>query len=234
MSLTRPTSPERPPQRALRGRLRRTARFCLIALPLLLGFRKERGTHECWRRDRPPLLGRTPLTGIVSLPGVECAPGFLAWAPRFGLIIIAVSGVDPMGKDAAHAGCMPYLMPASTSRDRLRVSLLHELTRGQLFREPPAKYLAYHVGLCWVARHPGRPSGLLGGIARAVNPIRPGHTCGLASFVQASPPRPCGNLTACVFGKPPRHLGSQLAMWRISKGLRQENDATADLCYLFQ
>ena len=89
-----PTAHERPQQIALRGRLIRTARFCLIALQLLLGFRKDGGTNDCWRRDRHPLLGRTTLTGIVILPGVEFAPRFFAWDPRFGLIIIAVSGVD--------------------------------------------------------------------------------------------------------------------------------------------
>jgi hypothetical protein len=73
--------------------------------------------------------------------------------------------------------------------------------------EQPAKYLAYHVGLFWVDLHPGRYAGLLGGIAIAVNPIRPGHKFGLASFVQASPPRPFGNLTAFVFGNHPLHLG---------------------------
>lgn len=121
MSLTMTTAHERPQQRALRGRLIRTARFFLIALPLLLGFRNDGGTHDCWRCDRHPLLGRTPLTGIVILPDVEFAPRFFAWDSRFGLIIIAVSGLDHMGKNAAHAGRMPDLIPASTSRNMLRV-----------------------------------------------------------------------------------------------------------------
>src|SRR5512145_291089 len=106
-----PTAHERPQQRALRGRLIRTARFVLIASQLLLGFRKDGSTNDGRRRERHPLLGRTPLTGIVSLPGGEFAACFFAWAPRFGLIIIAVSGVDHIGKDTAHAGCMPYLIP---------------------------------------------------------------------------------------------------------------------------
>lgn len=220
-SLTMPTAHERPQQIALRGRLRRTARFFLIALQLLLGFRKDGGTHECWRRDRHPLLGRTTLAGIVILPGAACAPCFFAWDSRFGLLIIAVAGVDHMGKDAAHAGRRPYGIPASPSRDMLRVEPLHDLARGQLFMKQPATYLAYHVSLFWVDLHPGRHAGLLGGRALAVNPIRPGHKFGLASFVQASPPRPFSHLTPFVCGNHPLHLGSQLAMGGISKGIRQ-------------
>ena len=73
--------------------------------------------------------------------------------------------------------------------------------------EQPAKYLAYHVGLFRVELHPWGHPCLLGGIAIAVNPIRPGHKFRLAGFVQASPPRPFGNLTAFVFGNHTLHLG---------------------------
>src|SRR5712691_5950729 len=116
-----PTAHESPQQIALRGRLIRTARFFLIPLQLLLGFRKDWGTNDRGRRDRHPLLGGTPLAGIVILPGAEFAPRFLAWDARFGLIVIAVSGVHHIGENAPHAGRMPYLILACTSRNMLHV-----------------------------------------------------------------------------------------------------------------
>jgi hypothetical protein len=78
MSLARPTAHERPQQIARRGRLRRTARFFLIPLPLLWGFRKDWGTHDRGRRDRHPRLRRTTRAGIVIRPGAEVAPRVLA------------------------------------------------------------------------------------------------------------------------------------------------------------
>src|SRR5215510_13283784 len=116
-----PTAHERPQQIALRGRLIRTARVFLIPLQLLLGFRKDWSTNDRGRRDRHPFLRRTTLAGIVILPGAECAPRFLAWDARFGLIVIAVSGVDHIGEDAPHAGRMPYLILARTGRNMLGV-----------------------------------------------------------------------------------------------------------------
>jgi hypothetical protein len=52
--------------------------------------------------------------------------------------------------------------------------------------------------------------------------------------VHASPPRPFGHLTAFVCGHHALHVGSQLAMGRISKGMRQEHNATASLFQRFQ
>ena len=137
-SLTRPTAHARPQPRALRGRRRRPARLFVMALPRRVRFPTDGGTNACGRRDRPPRLGRTTRTGRVRLPRVACAPGCLAWAPRCGLILRAVSGVEHLGKQAAHAGRMPSVIAASTRRERLRVEPLHEVARGPLCMAHPA------------------------------------------------------------------------------------------------
>ena len=137
-SLTRPTAHARPQPRALRGRRRRPARLFVMALPRRVRFPTDGGTNACGRRDRPPRLGRTTRTGRVRLPRVACAPGCLAWAPRCGLILRAVSGVEHLGKQAAHAGRMPSVISARTRRERRRVEPLHEVARGPLCMAHPA------------------------------------------------------------------------------------------------
>jgi hypothetical protein len=129
---------------------------------------------------------------------------------------------------------MPHGVLTSPCGNLQRVQPFDNLPRGPWFLDQPAKHVSHHLSLFWMDVDPRREPEMFGDIAVAIRPVRPRQTFGLPRFVQPAATRPVGNLAPCVFGHHPLHLGQQLAVRSIPKGMLHENDTASIFRQLFQ
>jgi len=204
-----------------------------VTSPWELGFGKHLGGDHGWGLTPDPLGVRA-----VATPGGERTQlGFvllpILWHARLTVVVAGLPCLVLVRQEVANGRGLPDLMLARRGREVGLVQAFGDLPTTEVLFDSQAREVSDHLRFLQVNHDLGKAAVAFGQIVIPIAPGGPREKCAPPGFLQAASARAFEHLGALICGHHPLHLGQQLALRRVAKGMLQKNQWDVELLKRF-